>query len=55
MENKDHVDKVEQFTPSVASNRIEALKNLFPECFTEGKIDFQKLREVLGGKGRRRN
>ena len=42
------LDKVEQFSPSVASDRIEGLKNLFPECFTEGKIDFEKLREVLG-------
>ena len=48
MKNKDQLDKVEQFTPSVARDRIEGLKNLFPECFTEDKIDFQKLREVLG-------
>ena len=41
-------DKVEQFTPSVTNDRIEHLKKLFPECFTEGKIDFQKLRAVLG-------
>ena len=40
-------EKVEQSTPSVANDRIESLKNLFPDCFTEGKIDFQKFREVL--------
>ena len=48
MENKDQIDKIEQFTPSVTSERIEHLKELFPECFTEGKIDFPKLREILG-------
>ena len=48
METKDQLDKVEQFTSSVAKDRIEDLKQLLPECFTEGKIDFQKLREVLG-------
>ena len=42
MKNKDQLDKVEQFTPSVARDRIEGLKNLFPECFTEDKIDFSK-------------
>ena len=41
-------EKVEQFTPSVVSERIEDLKQIFPECFTEGRIDFEKLREVLG-------
>ena len=41
-------DKVEQSTPSMVSERIEDLKQIFPECFTEGKIDFEKLREVLG-------
>ena len=41
-------EKVKQFTPSVVSERIEELKNLFPECFVEGEIDFQKLREILG-------
>ena len=48
MENKDQLDKIEQFTPSVTSERIEHLKQLFPDCFTEGKIDFPKLREILG-------
>lgn len=48
MENKDQLDKVEQFSPSLGDERVEHLKKLFPECFTEGKIDFQKLREVLG-------
>ena len=41
-------DKVDQFTPSVLDKRIEALKKMFPEFFTEGKIDVPKLRELLG-------
>ena len=48
MENKDQLDKVEQFAPSLGNERTEQLKKLFPECFTEGKIDFLTLREVLG-------
>ena len=41
-------DKVDQFTPSVLDKRVEALKKMFPEFFTEGKIDVPKLRELLG-------
>ena len=48
MKNKHQLDKVEQFSPSLVSERIKHLKKLFPECFTEGKIDFPKLYEVLG-------
>ena len=48
MENKDQLDKVDQFSPSLISEQTEHLKKLFPGCFAEGKIDFEKLREVLG-------
>ena len=41
-------EKVEQFTPSVLDERLENLKKLFPEFFTEGKLDVSKLRELLG-------
>lgn len=40
-------EKVELST-NVNNERIEELKALFPEAFSEGKIDFSKLREVLG-------
>jgi adenine-specific DNA-methyltransferase len=35
---------------SVAPNaeRLAALKTLFPEAFTEGKIDFERLKQALG-------
>jgi len=35
-------------TDLVAEN-IERLKTLFPEAFTEGKIDFEVLKQILGG------
>lgn len=41
-------DKVDQFTPSMLDERVEALKKMFPEFFTEDKIDVPKLRELLG-------
>ena len=47
MENKDQLDKVDRFSSSLISEQTEHLKRLFPNCFTEGKIDLEKLREVL--------
>lgn len=33
----------------IVTGNIEALKDLFPEAFEEGKIDFDVLRQLLGG------
>jgi adenine-specific DNA-methyltransferase len=33
----------------VVAENIEQLKALFPEAFTEGKIDFEVLKQLLGG------
>ena len=41
-------EKVQQFTPSVLDERLKNLKEMFPEFFTEDKLDVSKLREVLG-------
>ena len=41
-------DKVEQFTSAPLDERLDNLQKTFPECFTEGKIDFEKLRKILG-------
>ena len=41
-------EKVEQFSPSVLGEQIENLKRMFPEFFTEDKIDVSKLRELFG-------
>lgn len=35
-------------TKDIVQDNIEQLKQLFPEIITEGKIDFDKLKEVLG-------
>ncbi len=35
-------------TKDIVQNNIEQLKQLFPEIVTEGKIDYDKLREILG-------
>lgn len=36
-------------SPDPFAENIEHLKVLFPEAFTEGKIDFEVLKQVLGG------
>ena len=33
----------------VVAENLEHLKTLFPEAFTEGKLDFEALRQLLGG------
>ena len=33
----------------VMAENLEHLKSLFPEAFTEGKVDFEVLRQLLGG------
>ena len=40
-------EKVQQFTPSALDERLENLKKLFPEFFTEGKLDVPKIQELL--------
>ena len=40
-------NKVEQSTSSVLDERLENLKKLFPEFFTEGKLDVPKIQELL--------
>jgi adenine-specific DNA-methyltransferase len=32
----------------IVAERVSALKEIFPEVFTEGKVDFEKLRLALG-------
>ncbi|MBS4030553.1 MAG: site-specific DNA-methyltransferase [Clostridiales bacterium] len=35
-------------TPDIAEENIQRLRQLFPDVFTEAKIDFEKLQQVLG-------
>ena len=37
---------VSKTVPNLFSERIEEFKQLFPEVVTEGKIDFDKLKEI---------
>lgn len=43
-----HGEPVIKETTGVLINRIEQLKQIFPEVFTEGRVDFEKLRASLG-------
>jgi len=36
-------------SPDIVAGNIEQIKILFPEAFTEGKIDFEVLQQLLGG------
>ena len=36
-------------SPDLVAENVEQLKALFPEAFTEGKIDFEVLKQLLGG------
>lgn len=36
-------------SPDIVAGNVEQLKALFPEAFTEGKIDFNVLKQLLGG------
>jgi len=47
--NLDNQDKITMPLTSadVTAERLEKLKELFPEAFTEGKVDFERLSKVL--------
>jgi adenine-specific DNA-methyltransferase len=36
-------------SPDLVAENVEQLKALFPESFTEGKVDFEVLKQLLGG------
>lgn len=42
------MEKLESTSMNLEENNIEKLKELFPNCVTEGKINFDILRELLG-------
>jgi adenine-specific DNA-methyltransferase len=43
------IDDPETKSADVVAENVEALKALFPEAFTEGRIDFEVLKPLLGG------
>ena len=40
-------EKIQTATPTPNEARIRQLKQLFPECLTEGKVDTEKLQNIL--------
>jgi len=49
------MEKLDGKSLDLVRTNIEALKKLFPEVVTEGKIDFEKLKLVLGEEIEKRN
>ena len=41
-------EDMETKSPDLVAGNIERLKALFPEAFTEGKVDFEVLKQLLG-------
>jgi len=35
-------------TPDIGEENIKKLMTMFPEVVTEGKVDFEKLKQLLG-------
>jgi adenine-specific DNA-methyltransferase len=42
------MQKLDGKTQNIVADNVETLQQLFPEAFTEGKIDFDMLRNLLG-------
>jgi adenine-specific DNA-methyltransferase len=47
-DHSNHSEPVPKTTPDLRSERVEKLKALFPDCVTEGRVDFDCLRAALG-------
>ena len=45
---KNVIPEVNSKSMDIVTDNISKLKELFPEAFTEGKVDFDALKEVLG-------
>ena len=43
------VNDPETCSQDVVAENIDQLQTLFPDAFTEGKIDFEVLKQLLGG------
>ena len=44
----NRAEPIQTETPNITAEQRARLKALFPEAFTEGKVDFEKLRATLG-------
>jgi len=45
---KRAVEYMTKTTPDVAADQVARLRELFPECVAEGRVDFERLRATLG-------
>ena len=45
---QNHGEPLSPETPNITAEQRAHLRELFPEAFTEGRIDFEKLRATLG-------
>jgi adenine-specific DNA-methyltransferase len=45
---EDEIETVEKASPNLVLEQTEQLKHIFPQIFSESKIDFDKLRTALG-------
>ena len=43
------IEDDETRSPDLVAENVGQLKTLFPEAFTEGKVDFEVLKQLLGG------
>ena len=48
---KDVWDNIEKIKEGASEENIKKLKEIFPEIFIEGKIDFDLLRQICSGGG----
>src|SRR5438105_1080061 len=44
---RDEIESVETASPNILVEQTEQLKRIFPQAFSEGKIDFKKLRAAF--------
>ena len=55
IKQKEGENKMEKFNGTsmdLVQENIKKLKEIFPEAFVEGKVDFDVLRQIFGGGGR---
>ncbi|HYT44468.1 MAG TPA: site-specific DNA-methyltransferase [Methylomirabilota bacterium] len=45
---RDEIESVKTASPNILIEQTEQLKLIFPQVFSEGKVDFKKLRAALG-------
>lgn len=54
-EEQDMINEVPGSSPEFRTELAEQLAELVPEAVADGKIDVEKLKELLGGGGRSRH